>query len=168
MKQTRAGYTLIEILIVIFIISIVSAVALLSFGRSQHQRYSTLAGQVAQMLTLAEEQAMLQPAVLGMSVDNQVIQFYEYQPAQDSKQTARWIVWQDKPLQPHPVPDDIALTLKLNEVSQHNDKDITPSIVISASGDVTPFTLYIGKQGEAPAYAVQGEADGTITSQQLP
>lgn len=164
--RCRHGYTLIEILIVIFIISIVSTVAILSIGRSHHQRLSAMASQVAQLMTLAEEQAMLQPAVMGMSISGQAIQFAVYQAPVNNKGKPSWLPWQEKPLQPHPIPDDMVLVLTLNGHEAMDEKNAAQPVVISTSGDITPFTLSIGMKGREPEYVVRGEADGTITTQQ--
>ncbi len=156
-----SGYTLIEILVVIVIISIVSTVALLTVGHNQNRRMESVARQFTQMLTLAEEQAMLQPAVLGLSVTGSSFQFLTYQ--------THWVPLQDKALASHSLPDNIVLTLmNSRQLEDTDDSDeVTPQIVISTNGNVTPFTLYIGKQGEAPRYVVTGEADGTIESHML-
>lgn len=168
MIHRAKGYTLIEILIVIFIISIVSTVALLTIGHNQNRRLETLATQITQLLTLAEEQAMLQPAVMGLSIGESSFQFLSYQPDADGQQM-HWAALQDKALQAHAIPDGIALSLQLADQSTaEDDKTQSPQIIISTNGDITPFTLYIGKQGYAPRYVVKGEADGTVTSHELP
>lgn len=169
MKCKAKGYTLIEILIVIFIISIVSTVALLTIGHNQNRRLETLAKQLTQLLTLAEEQAMLQPAVLGLSIGESSFQFLSYQPDAEGKRM-RWIVMQDKSLQSRAIPDGVALTLQMADPASTEDesKRQSPQIIISTNGDITPFTLSIGKKGNAPRYVVKGEADGTVTSHELP
>ena len=79
--RRNSGFTLIEVLIVIFIISIVSTTALMTIGRNENRRLETLAIQITQMLTLAEEEALLQPAVIGLAISDTSFQFLRYQPA---------------------------------------------------------------------------------------
>jgi general secretion pathway protein H len=169
MIHRAKGYTLIEILIVIFIISIVSTVALLTIGHNQNRRLETLATQITQLLTLAEEQAMLQPAVVGLSIGESSFQFFSYQPDADGKQM-HWVEMQDKAMRAHVIPDGIRLQLQLADQAAAKDETEQPSpqIIISTNGDITPFTLSIGKQGDAPRYVVKGEADGTVTYHELP
>lgn len=159
-NRKHKGYTLIEILIVIFIISIVSTVALVTIGHNKNRRLETIAKQITQMLTLAEEQAMLQPAMLGLYINESSFQFLIYQQ--------QWTVLQDKSLRSHSIPDNVALTFENPTSTDNNDDSLTPQIIISTDGDITPFTLYIGNKGDAPRYVIKGEADGTVTSQMLP
>ncbi|TAK75190.1 MAG: type II secretion system protein GspH [Gammaproteobacteria bacterium] len=136
------GYTLIEILIVLFITSIVTSVALLSLHRNENKQVESLANELTQMLTLAEEQAMLQPSVLGLTIGADRFQFTRLQKD-------RWV-----PVEEHAIPEGMQLRLE-------------GEVIISMNGDITPFTLYVGKKGEKPRYAVRGDVDGTITSKAL-
>ena len=45
--------------------------------------------------------------------------------------------------------------------------NLKPQIVISTNGDVTPFTIYVGRKGKKPLYAISGDADGNVTSREL-
>ena len=47
------------------------------------------------------------------------------------------------------------------------DEDQLPQVVISTNGDITPFTIYVGKKGKSPRYVIKGDADGNITSKLL-
>lgn len=49
-----------------------------------------------------------------------------------------------------------------------SEKQIQPDIIISSSGDMTPFTITIGKKGEQPRYLIRGNTDGTVTTQIIP
>jgi general secretion pathway protein H len=152
------GYTLIEILIVLFIISIVSSVAMLSIGRSENKEIESFANEVMQMMSLAEEQAMLQPVVLGLTANDHVLQFASF-----GKNT--WTPFQDTILGKHVIPNAIRVAIDVGEHVTSEKK--TPQIIVSTNGDVTPFTIYIGKKGEKPRYAVIGDADGNITRKEL-
>lgn len=162
MKQKPSkphGFTLIEILIVLFIISIVSSVALLSIGRSNNRQIETFAKQLSQSIVLAEEQALLQPVVLGLSINQKAYRFMMYNPDVDAKNA--WQPLQDNVLRKQKVSDNVAVEVKVNS------RRASPQIVISTNGDLTPFTIYIGKVGQKPKYMIQGDADGTVTNKLL-
>lgn len=146
------GFTLIELLIVIFIISIVTAVAMLSVHVNDNKRMQAVANEIAETITLAEEEAILQPAVLGMSLHGQAMQFMLYQPTAKEK----WVVVQndDGGLKTHTFPADI----KLNIVSSGK----MPQVIISNNGAITPFSIYIGKQSAEARFIVRGESDGNV------
>ena len=154
-----AGYTLIEILIVLFIISIVTSIAMLSIGRNDNKQMESFANEMIQVLTLAEEQAMLEPNVLGISFDERSYRFVKLQEKEGKK---NWLPMEDEALDKHLIPGNVHVSLSMG----YHD-EARPQIIISTNGDVTPFTLYVGKPNEKPRYVITGDADGNITSTSL-
>lgn len=163
----QKGYTLVEILIVLFIISIVTSVALLTIGHNDNKKMEAFANELTQMVTLAEEQAMLQPAVLGVTFNQHSFQFASLQMAADDKKN-NWVAFQDTVLKQQTIPHGIQVTIHNGQESSSNkSENKNPQIIVSPNGDVTPFTIYIGKVGKKPSYAVVGDANGRVTSQAL-
>ncbi len=155
------GFTLIEILVVLFIISIVTAVALLTIGKNEQREVKRFAEELTQILTLAEEQAMLQPTVLGLALNQDSFHFASYQLETDKKKNY-WKPLQDNLLGKHRIPSDIEVNIKMGKESKAVSHE--PQIIISTNGDLTPFTIYVGKQGEKPLYEIKGDADGNVTN----
>lgn len=149
---SQQGFTLIEILVVIFIISIVTSVALLTISHNDNRQLESFTRELMQSLTLAEEKAMLEPAVLGVTLDKQSWQFSSFQPAA-GKNKAAWLDAQHLV-----IPSNIDVSI---------DSKAIPQIVISTNGDITPFTIYIARKGKAPRYAITGDANGNISSRLL-
>lgn len=178
---TLRGFTLIELLVVIFIISIVTSVALLSVSRNDNKRLESFTNELVQTVTLAEEQAMLQPTVLGLSVGQDSFQFSTYHAVVDKKINP-WTPIKDRLLGKRAIPDGIEVSVmvggKRSGSTDETDEDKSdsddeaaaikvPQIIISTNGDITPFTIYIGKRGKQPRYVINGDADGNITSRSL-
>lgn len=168
------GFTLIEILIVMIIISIATSVVLLSIHHNDNRRLTTFTNELVETLSLAEEQAMLQPATLGLALDSHTFHFFSYQQVESpERKVIAWQPLQDKLLGNHVIPEDFELKLILATASDEDKEDdekddnLTPQVIISTNGDITPFTLYIGKKGQRPRYAIMGDADGNITSKLL-
>ncbi len=160
------GFTLIEILIVMVIISIVTSVALLKFNRNENKRLASFANELTQTLLLAEEQAMLQPAVIGMSLNENSFQFSTYESREGKSKT--WRPLQDSVLRKYEISSDIQVNLEINHqfVSLSDDETIkSPQIIFSINGEVTPFVITISKKGKQTRYKIIGEADGSITQQ---
>lgn len=167
--KAAAGFTLIEILVVIFIISIVTSIAILSIGHNENKKLEAFASDLTQMISLAEEQAMLQPAILGILLQNRTIQWMAWQPVQNGRQSG-WLPLQDKLLGLHAVPANVELKLMIGSAvsASQQDKNIqTPQITISTNGDITPFRLYVGKRGQPPRYVITGDTDGNVTTTTL-
>jgi general secretion pathway protein H len=164
------GYTLIEILIVLLIISIVTSVALISISRNDNRRLKTFAEEFEQIVVLAEERAMLQPEVMGLLFHEHSFQFARLDLENNDKKNS-WLPIQEAALSKHVIPDNIQMVLEVGQshinFSEENTKKNLPQIIISTNGDLTPFTLYIGKKGEKPRYAIVGDADGNVTNKLL-
>ncbi|PHQ81610.1 MAG: hypothetical protein COB66_01760 [Coxiella sp. (in: Bacteria)] len=67
-RRHHAAFTLIELLVVLIIIGIVLMVALMAFGdfgQSRRQKLAVI--ELKESITAAQQQAILQPAVLGLS-----------------------------------------------------------------------------------------------------
>lgn len=163
MKYTTKmkGFTLIEVLVVLFIISIVTAIALLTIGNNEQREVKQFAEELTQILTLAEEQAMLQPTVLGLALNQDSFHFASYQLEADKKKNY-WKPLHDNLLGKHRIPSDIEVNIKMGKESGLPNHE--PQIIISTNGDLTPFTIYVGKQGEKPLYEIKGDADGHVTN----
>lgn len=160
-----AGYTLIEILIVMLIISIVGASAVLSISVNQTTRFKNLAHEITNLLTLGEEQALLQAAVYGLAFTDKSFQFYQFDAnAKDHP----WQPLTDKVLGLHTIPDGVQITVKVRDKIMHLAKNPQapqqPQLIISTSGDIIPFTILIGQTDKPPRFQIIGNANGSIES----
>ena len=164
MQKPNTGYTLLEILVVLVIISIVAGMAILTLGRNDNKMLQAFTQEFVQTLTLAEEQALLQPATLGLVLTNHSFGFYEYN---ETRSQAAWKPLMDQELGLRKIPADIQIILKIaNKIlPQEQLTGETPTILISTNGTLTPFTILIGKKNKKPRYKLIGQADGTITSE---
>lgn len=158
-KRMAKGFTLIEILIVIVIISIVSGVALITISNNKTKQLESFAKQLTRLITLAESEAMLQPTTLGLAFYQHSFQFFNYKPSEDHP----WQAITTGNLKLHKIPEHIQLTLRVN--NEIKALDGKPHILISESGDITVFTLTIANRGEKPAYVVRSDASGNIEAE---
>lgn len=149
------GFTLIEILVVLFIISIVTTVALLSVRWNENKQIEAFANEVTQTLSLVVEQAMLQPAVLGVILNGETLRFVRLEPPHGTHKKASWVPLDDRLFQPISVPEQAFIKGPVNK------------IIFSTNGDFTPFKLLIGKKDRGPQYVIVGEENGEIRLQSL-
>jgi general secretion pathway protein H len=167
-RNRQTGFTLIEVLIVILIISIVTSVSLLTLNRNENRDIETFANELTQMVSLAEEQAMLEPKVLGISFEGNDVQFHSLFTDKESKKQI-WQPFNDRILGTYTIPSNVQLSLQVagNEIKLKDDERKVPPIVISTNGGMTPFILYVGKKGEKPRFAITADADGNVNSASL-
>jgi len=172
------GFTLIEILIVILIISVVSSIGVLTISRNNNKEVEYFAKELTQVIQLAEEQAMLQSTVLGLVVSENSYEFVALSESRDkdNNKVTKWSPLEDRILGRHGIPDHVQMRVELrgaakkeNEATGDESAEVSkePQLVISANGNVTPFTIYIGQKGAKPRFIISGEADGTITRKDL-
>lgn len=167
----RRGFTLVELLIVLFIISIVTSVVLISIRHNENKQLETIAQEIGGRLQLAEEQAMLMPAVIGLLFDGRSFEFVQYDT---TKKKPAWVPYDDNVLTSFTVPDGAVVSIKLKNEAEEKEEDkkteekeIKPIIIISTNGDITPFTISIAANGKQPKFSIDGNENGNINYQAL-
>lgn len=166
-RVRTVGYTLIEVLIVIFIISIVTTVTLMTISRNENRDIDIFAKELAQMVSLAEEQAMLEPNVLGISLAQHSVQFASLGKDEQTQKPV-WLPLTDHALTRTAIPKNVQVSLEVagNTIELSGAAKV-PQIIFSTNGDVTPFIMYVGKKGQKPRYAITADADGNVSSTAL-
>jgi general secretion pathway protein H len=155
MRNSSNGYTLLEVLIVILIISIVATVASMTIHFNKNKQMETLAHEIANLITLAEEEAIARPAVLGLAFTSHQFQFFIYQ-----ENNHAWQPLTNKVFRARTIPNDVQMTLTIHNTIIPNEGK--PALIISTSGDIPAFTISIGKTEQKPLYQVVGEANGKV------
>ncbi|MEO8401439.1 MAG: type II secretion system minor pseudopilin GspH [Gammaproteobacteria bacterium] len=163
MKNLK-GFTLIELLIVILIISIVAGIATVTISTNKNKQYETIGKQLVNTINLAEQEAMLRPATLGLAFTPDSFQFFVFQTDRKTRQNT-WQAMTNASLGLHRIPNDTQITVKI--LGETIPADGQPKIIISPSNDLTPFIILIGKHTETPYYQVIGKANGEVTSERF-
>lgn len=141
--HTHTGFTLIEVLIVLIIVSIITAVAVLAFGHfGRGRRERIVVHQFSRVITVAQQQAILSPMVLGLTITADGYAFYRYQPKTQST-AEKWL-----PLSADVLSNKNAFRhlfqVQVKSISAFSDssaQNTTPAILFLPSGFVTPFVL---------------------------
>lgn len=154
--KNKAGFTLIEILVVLFIIGITLGFAMLAFGDFGSKRRIVIAAeQFVNYVKFIQQEAILETGTLGILFDSNSYQVMRFQPLKN---------WQFMPKkgifhQQH-FPHNAIIHLE-NNLTKKGE----PQIVINAAGDMTPFRLNLGSNEEENIAKVIGEQDGSIALQ---
>lgn len=147
--NANRGFTLIEILIVIVIISMTVGFALLAFGdfgKSKQVLYA--ANQLENTLKLAQQQAILESSTLGLRIDSQSYQILKYQ-------TSAWLPVSSRSVfKMHYFPEKTEITVK----TSLNHLDSQPAIIINPSGEFSPFTIALGTKEQGIIIMISGNA----------
>jgi general secretion pathway protein H len=152
----RRGFTLIEILVVLIIVAIITAVAVIAFGQfGRGRRERIVAEQFIRVIRVAQQQAILTPAVLGLGISVNGYQFYEYEILPAAK-TGEW-----KPLRTDVLSNKNAFqrlfSVDVKEIAAFSlpktNAAAKPAILFLPSGYVTPFVLEL--KGSAHNFTIK-------------
>lgn len=150
-KKSR-GFTLLEILVVIMIVSIISTFALLAFGDFGKGRQVIVAAeQFAEYIELIQQQAILEMATFGIRCNQQTYQ------AVRLDQQGHWntIEKTHHVFKPQHFPAATQITWQGILTSAN-----TPQIIIYPSGDTQPFSVVFGYH--IPLAKVSASYNGNI------
>lgn len=152
--RNNQGFTLIEIMIVIVIIGITVGFALIAFGDfGESKRIVFAAEQLVNNLHLAQQQAILETRTLGLRIDNKGYQILQLQ------NNTQWSSLSNKGIfKVTYFPPNTVITLNIS-----NRPPIgAPPILITSSGEMTPFTLTIGSAKESNLVVLMGSRNGDL------
>jgi general secretion pathway protein H len=180
--KSAAGFTLIEVLVIVIIIGIVSAAVLLSFGVLGDDRaLQQQARRFASLVDLAADESLMQGRDYGVEFTRSGYRFLEYDPL-----SAQWqVIIGDEIFRPRQLDEGLDLELVLEDRSislgerfaeaatdgeEEEDEeladDFAPHVLIMSSGEVTPFNLYILRPADRSELHVEMSVTGEIEIQQ--
>ena len=146
------GFSLIEIMVVVFIIGLVSAAVIINFtGKTRDTELETAAQRLDALFDYVREQAELQTRDYGFRVNDRSYSFVVYDVLGNQWRP----VDEDDALREREFPEGIEPTVVVEGRSivldrKKNDKeldDYTPDILIFANGDLSSFEVALQREG---------------------
>ena len=175
------GFTLIEILAVLIIIGVVSALAVISvrsLGRSSDPAGQT-ATRLAGLIELASENARLENIQYGLIIKPQHYEFVKFinykwipisnDPVLREKNLPAGLslsVTVQNPIRiPQPVSANTAASaaaaVTVNNAQSSGKNRLQPQIAILSTGEMTPFTLRLASPDHS-VYVLRGDGNGQV------
>ncbi|MDP3704489.1 MAG: type II secretion system minor pseudopilin GspH [Legionellaceae bacterium] len=146
------GFSLIEILVVILIISITLGFAMLAYGDFGEKRsIVTAAQEFANYVTLVKQEAILESSTLGIHTDSTGYEALRFQEPKTWQPMAQSIFHH------HRFPKRVVIHILPNR-----SQTKSPAIIVNASGDMTPFEIHFGTAKNANVVTVIGKSDGYV------
>lgn len=176
----QQGFTLLEILLVVALMAIVSTAVVLTVMPNDPQRQLEREAQrFAAVMNMAAEQAVMTGTEYGVVTTEAGYHFVRYGKGAWHK------VEKDKLLRAYTLPDNIVLTLTVDDLPWQQDKDqlfnddalfeenvgdidkeeqqqLLPQVFIYSYGEFMPFTATFAlasRTADIPDYEVKGELD---------
>lgn len=168
------GFTLLEVLVVVFIIGVVATLALLSVDNSAgDDRLQREARRLHTLLGIAGEEAVLFGVELGFEVTADGYRFMRLDADGWTPVTAT-----DHPLRPRTLEGNVTLRLVREDeerrrlVGSDDDDDEEdggprPDVLFLSSGEITPFELSMTASGAQARYRLEGKLTGELDMQRV-
>jgi len=150
------GFTLIEIMVVITIVSIMFGAVILAFPDSSNDRLKEQGKRFSALISLAQDEAILQSQDLALAVYDSGYSFYR-------RVGAKWVAYSDKPFVARVIDGGLHAEVLLEGLSIKlpPPKKVKPQIVIYSSGEITPFSYNLNNQ-EKSKYLIQFDGAGNL------
>lgn len=136
----RGGFTLVEIMVVMIIMSVVFSLAAVNLMPGDDKTVVTEAARMALILEHAYEDASITGEPLGLALDNNS---YSFKKMDDG---GRWIDYQDDMFRKSAFEHDIVVEALIVDDAP---VDAKRTLLLSPYGGDTPFTLRLGSGGAA-------------------
>ena len=158
-SKSIQGFTLLEIMVVVVIISIFSSYLVLSLqDRDKSIQFENEAKRLNHVIALAREEAILNSEILGLSFRQNCYRFM-------FRNNNEWKAYNDRIFGPHEIPQGIEFQLLINNVITHlplEESPKSPQISIWPSGEVSPFELNIKSNITQANYILIGNEFGNL------
>ena len=164
-----AGFTLIEIMVVVVIIGVVAALMVLSFTLTGRDReLEKESDRLFALFTYAREQAELQTREYGVLFQDDGYEFLTY----DVRRAIWRSVPDDEALVARRLPDGLGvkLTVEARPVVLTRPKDArdkTPQVMIFSNGDLTSFAATLEREGGLRSVTVTQDDQGQVIEQPM-
>lgn len=168
-RRCAAGFSLIELLVVIVILAIMAAMVLLSMGTLRSgDAAETEARRLTALLELLAEEALIQGRDYGVEFFADGYRFLAFDP-----DSGLWSVVADEAsLRPRELGGELRMVLAVDgrEVVVHAEErererrqdEIVPQVAIFSSGEFTPFELFLVTDFVADAWVLRGDMRGDL------
>jgi general secretion pathway protein H len=169
-RQRPAGFTLIELMVVMVIIGLVAAGALLSLGATgKDSQLEQERDRLAALIDYARERGALQTVEYGLRCRADGYQFVMY----DARKSQWSVDPLDDSLRARTLPPgldlqvevekrQIVLPRRMAQPRQGEVIDLTPQIMLFSSGDLTQFRLTLGRSAAHRSAVVSSSNAGKV------
>lgn len=162
LKPPAQGFTLIEILVVLVVVSVLSGFAVLSLrGRDVQSVVDEEADRLLMLVTLAQEEALFRYRTIGIRFTSQGYRFFEYRNDAEA-----WEPTLDPLLRDRTLGEGMGFRLYIEGrpvvLDVEAEEEILPQIVLFPDGTGTAFEIAVVVPPDITSSALKGTVSGRI------
>jgi len=149
-RALSRGFTLLELMVVVFIIGLITAAAVITFGGDRRDtELDKEAERIDALLGYVREQAELQTRDYGIRINDHAYSFVVFDVLQNKWRTSD----EDDALREREFPEGLQPSVVLEgrpivlDVKKKAIEDFTPQIMVFANGDLSSFEITLQREG---------------------
>lgn len=170
-RRRMVGFTLLEVLVVVVIISVLSTAFLMSLGGGRQDAGKEEAKRFAALVRMAGQEAMLRSRDLAVEI---LPQGYRFLINEDQT----WRPLTDEVLRPRQLPEDMSFDVQLDgsmvlfrhdraaedddAAGNEEDTEQRPRIYLFSTGEMTPFEMILLIEDSEYNYRISGGLGGKL------
>ncbi|KPJ87532.1 MAG: hypothetical protein AMJ53_18000 [Gammaproteobacteria bacterium SG8_11] len=152
--KNHRGFTLIELITVVFVIGVILTFASISVGQHSDQTLEEEAKRLHYLIRLASEESVLRATSLAMEFSKHGYQFVQFAGDQFVPLEG------DKIFRKREFPGDMEIQMELfGQAVSFEDQERVPRIYILSSGEMTDFKISLRLE-DSQAYIITGNVIG--------
>lgn len=161
-SRSSAGFSLLEVLVVITIMAVLTGVVVLGFtGNDQRQKQEGVAEQLSQRLSLVRQRSLQRNKTWGLVVEATGYSFSEYDQVNQA-----WIPQTERPFGPNAMSGELELRVQVEGetlvAGDTTEDERQPEVLFFASGEITPFTLTLETLDREVAWSIHSDGLSAI------
>jgi general secretion pathway protein H len=167
-RAVSTGFTLIEIMIVVFIIGLVTAIAVVTFGGdSRDTELDKEAERLDALMDYAREQAELQTRDFGFRMNRNSYQFVVFDPLRNEWRLAT----EDDALRERAIPEGLLPGLVVEgrpvvlDTKWPKIDDFKPQVMIFGNGDLSSFEVSLERESSRDRAQISSDEQSVIRMQ---